>query len=512
MSKIGERLPSVATPKTKTEVTGPGTKGVSTQQWVDLLGGLIPAQGVTKTTPASTFAAQALGATTASHPAFGKEVLPSALGPLTDERMARCVTDAYREIFRGDRLPTGPERSKWMDFARKMRADNPKVTADEIRYAIQDQLRLERDGLHVHSKANTDRFIAEAVCWVTRCYEGEERGATDAEMKHWRAFAEDLMKKNPEMTPEALKYAIVDAVRAKVMGTDAITPENIDKYIQDAVKWVTRCYEDGKEREATPAEMKEWRAFAQQQMKENKDISPEDLRLAIVDTMREKMTGTGAATPMNIDKFIDDAVKWVSLCYEGKERRPTAAELGHWRDHARKLMKENPDMKPEELRLALNEAVRVKVTGMDNTGSANIDRFIHDAVKWVTLCYDGHERPATPEELRKWRAFANEKKKENKDISPEELRLAIQDAIRSEKMGTDGPPGENIERFIREAYAWLVQTHYGYVSDRPNGPTQRELTEWAKFARDKLKETPEMTSEDMRHYILDSLRTALANQ
>ncbi|AKQ63279.1 hypothetical protein A176_000191 [Myxococcus hansupus] len=478
---------------------------------MDLLGGLIPTQSVTKAAPASTFSAQAPGTTTASHPAFGKEILPSALGPLTDERMARCIVDAYKEIYRGDRLPNGPERSKWMDFARKMRAENPKVTADDIRYAIQDKLRLERDGLDAHSKENTDRFIRDAVSWVARCYEDKQHEATPAEMQHWRAFAEDLLKKNPKMTPEALKYAIIDAVRAKVMGTDSITQENIDKYIKDSVKWVTRCYE-GKEREATPAEMTEWRAFAQKQIKENKDISPEELRLAIADTMREKMTGTGAATPMNIDKFIDDAVKWVSLCYEGQERRPTAAELGHWRDFARKLQKENPDIKPEELRLAISEAVRVKVTGMDNTGSANIDRFIHDAVKWVTLCYDGKERAATPEELRKWRAFANEKKKENKDISPEELRLAIQDAIRSEKMGTDGPPGENVERFIREAYAWLVQTHYGYVSDQPNGPTQRELEAWAKFARDKLKETPEMSSEDLRHYILDSLRTALANQ
>ncbi|QDF00352.1 hypothetical protein [Myxococcus xanthus] len=508
MSKIGERLPFVSTSKTQTSPTG--KKDVSTQQWVDLLGSVLPTQSVTKAAPASTFAAQAPGTSGTPQPPFGKEILPSALGPLRDERLAACVDMAFREVFKGDRWPSGPERSKWLDFARELRNKNPEITAEEVRYAIQDKLRLERDGLDAHSPANTDKFISEALAWVSQCYDDKAPPPTEADMQHWRAFAADLMSKNPKTTPEELKYAIIDAVRAKVLGTDAVTPENIDKFIQDAVKWVTQCYED-KEREATPAELKEWRAFAQEQLKKDPEISPEHLKYAITDAMRAKMTGTGEATPLNIDKFIEDGVKWVTQCYEGQERKPTTEELAHWRDFARKHQKENPDITPEALKFAIQDAIRVKATGMDSTGSTHIDKFIQDAVKWVAFCYEGQERDATPEEMRRWRAFANEKKKENKDISPEELKYAIQDAMRSEKMGTDAPASNRIEDHIRAAYGWLMHINGAGPSQPSSEPTPNELHEWKKFAEKKLQETPEMTSEELRYYILDSLRTAIAN-
>lgn len=508
MPKIGERLPFVPTSTTQTRPTG--TKDVSTQQWVDLLGSITPPQSVTKAAPASAFSTQATGTPGAPQPPFGREILPSALGPLRDEHLAGAVDAAFRNIFQGERSLTGPERTKLLNFARELRNKNPKITFDEVRFALQDKLRLERDGLDAHSPANTHRFICEAIAWVNQCYDEKAPPPTEADMQHWRDFAADLMRKNPKTTPEELKYAIIDAVRAKVLGTDAVTPENTDKFIKDAVKWVTQCY-DGKEREATPEEMTEWRAFAQAQLKKNPDITPENLKYAITDAMRAKMTGTGEATPLNIDKFIKDGVKWVTQCYEGKERVPTDEEMKEWRAFAKKHQKANPDLTPEELKFAIQDAIRVKATGMNGTSSTHVDKFIEDAVKWVTFCYDGQEREATPEEMRRWRAFANEKKKENQDISPEDLKFAIQDAMRSEKMGTNGSTSGSIEDHIRSAYAWLIYINYAGSSQPPSEPTPNELRQWKAFAEKKLEELPDMTNEELRYYILDSIRTALGN-
>ncbi|WP_426755297.1 hypothetical protein [Myxococcus sp. Y35] len=512
MSKIGERLPSIATPKARTEAEGPGTKAVSTQQWVDLLGALIPSPGVTKASAASTFATRATAAVgDAQRAASAQEVLPSSLGLLRDERLARCIDEAFRDIFEGERWPSGPERSKWLGFAKELRAKDPKVTAEQVRSAIANELRLQRDGLDSHSAANTDRFIQDAVKWVSLCYEGRERDATPAEMNHWRDVAARLRREKPDLTPEQLKYAITDAVRAQMTGTDKATPENIDKFIEDAVKWVSLCYE-GQERAPTASELQHWRDFAKKHQKENPDLTPEQLKSAITDAIRAKMTGTDKATPENIDKFIEDAVKWVSLCYEGQERTPTASELRHWRDFAKKQLAEKPDMTPEQLKSAIGDAVRAQLTGMDNTGGANIDRFIQEAVQWVSLCYEGQERDATPAELRRWRELAAKKKAEKPDITPEELKYAITDAIRGEVTGTSAPAEQNIDRYIKEAFDWVFQVYRGVPEDTPREPTPRELHEWRQFARAKLNEKPEMTSEDLKYLLLESIRTALANQ
>ncbi len=510
MSKIGERRLPITPPKAQTESAG--TKGVSTQQWVDLLGALTPAKGVTSATASSTYATRASAVAPAMQQAASdKEILPSSLGPLREERMARCIDEAFREVFEGERWPSGSERARWLDFAKDLRSKDPKVTAEQVRSAIANELRLQRDGLDTHSAENTRRFIEDAVKWVSLCYEGQERNATAAELNHWRDFADTLRKEKPELTPEELKYAITDAIRAKMTGTDKAEPANIARFIDEAVKWVTFCYE-GQERGATPAELSHWNDFAKQQLEENPDMTPEQLKGAITDAIRAKLTGVDKAEPADIARFIDDAVKWVTLCYEGQERRATPAELSHWSDFAKKQLEENPDMTPEQLKGAITDAIRGRLTRMDHTGSDNVQHFIQEAVRWVSLCYEGQERAPTPAELRRWHDFAAKKKEENKDITAEELKAAITDAIRGEVTGTSAPAEQNIDRFIKEAYAWVFQVYRGVPEDTPRAPTPRELHEWQQFARAKLKETPEMSGEDLKYLLLDSIRTALANQ
>ncbi|WP_238540069.1 hypothetical protein [Corallococcus macrosporus] len=479
---------------------------------MDLLGTVIPAQGAAPVSAARYYNTESLGPSHAMQQvAHAKEVLPSLLGVLTDERMARCIDEAYREIFQGDRWPRGPERSHWLGFARELRAKDPKITAEQVRAAIANELRLERDGLDVATPENIDMYIREAIGWVSWCYEGTPRSATEEDMRLWRAFAAEKKRENPDIEPEDLKYAIIDAVRAKVTKMDSTAPENVDRFIKDAVKWVTLCYQ-GKKRCATPAEMTYWRAFAAEKLREDPKMSPETLKYAITDTLRAKMTGTDSTSPENIGRFIDDAVRWVSLCYEGRERHASPVELSYWRAFANAKLAENPKLSPEELRNAITDAVRAQAIGVETLSPADIDGYIMEAIGWGSLCYLGTSRAPTAEELERWRVFAAGKLKDDPEITSETLKYAIIDAVRNELTGMSKPAERNIDRFIREAYEFLFRAYRGMPADRPRQPTPRELHEWQQFARARLREEPKLSSEELNAYLLDSLRTALSNQ
>ncbi|WP_426754727.1 hypothetical protein [Myxococcus sp. Y35] len=507
MTRIGERLPSVAVSNASAVADVR-----SARAFVDLLGSVISAQGAAPVAAARYYATESLGPSTAvQQAAHAKEVLPSLLGVLTDERLARCIDEAYRETFQGDRWPRGPERSQWLGFARELRAKDPKITAEQVRSAIANELRLQRDGLDVATPENIDLYIREAISWVSWCYEGNARSATEDDMRQWRAFAAEKKRENPDIQPEDLKYAIIDAVRAKVTKMDSTSPENVDRFIEDAVKWVTLCYQ-GEERCATPAEMTYWRAFAAEKLREDPEMSPEALKYAITDTLRAKMTGTDSTSPENIDRFIDDAVRWVSLCYEGRERHASPAELAHWRAFANAELAENPKVAPEELRNAITDAIRAQALGVETLSPAHIDRYIMEAIGWVSLCYLGTSRAPTSEELQRWRAFAAEKLKDDPELTPETLKYAISDAVRNELTGMSKPAELNIDRFIREAYEFLFHAYRGMPADMSRQPTPREMHEWRQFARARLRAEPKLSSEELNSYLLDSLRTALSNQ
>jgi hypothetical protein len=512
MSKIGERSPSITTAKAKTEQAGSAPKTASAKQLSELFSSVLTTQSATKAAPASVYSAQATQTvTTAQATSATQEVLPSGLGPLRDERLNTCIDEAFRDTFQGERWAGGADRTKWMNFAKDLRAKNPKITAEQVRTAISKELRAQRDGVDAHSSANTDRFIQDAVKWNSGLYQGTERGPSASEMNEWRAFAAKKMAEKPDMSPSDLKNAINDAVRSKMLGTDSAAPANIDTFIQDAVKWNSSLYE-GKERSASASEMNQWRDFAAKKKAEKPDISPQDLKNAITDAIRAKMTGTDSASPANVDDFIQNAVKWNSGLYEGKERSASAGELQQWRDFAAKKKAEKPDISPSDLKNAINDAVRAKMTGTSDTSSGSVDRFIEDAVKWNSGLYEGKERSATPAELGQWRAFAAKKKAEKPDITPEQLKAAITDAIRGQMTGSSAPAGQNIEKTIKEAYAWVYSLYRGVPESTPRVPTPREMQEWQKFAQEKLKEKPDMTSADLKSLLLDSLRTALENQ
>ncbi|RKG91881.1 hypothetical protein [Corallococcus terminator] len=328
------------------------------------------------------------------------------------------------------------------------------------------------------------------------------------------AFATKLREKQPDITAADLREALVGELRKRRDGGGVVTPAKIQKYVEEAVSWTATCYEGGA-RSATPSEMAEWTAFANQQMKDNPETTPDQLSAAIMDAVRNKATGmsAGASGKVNVDKFIQDAVSWSSNVYQGGSRSATSAELQKWRAFADKTMADNPDMTSAQLQAAIQDAVRDEVTGVSSgSGGANLDKIINDAVSWAAKVYQGGERGATPAELTKWKEFANKKLADNPGMTPSQLSSAIQDAVRDDMRGVGGPAeSAPLERFVKDAFKWVFELYMNQPTDKPREPTAREIRDWSNYAKEQLKKNPDLTAEDLQSVIQDGLRRALGN-
>jgi hypothetical protein len=521
MLKVGQGPSVNSAPKPQpAQSKATPVKQVSAQQLSSMLGALksaaVPTPPVaSKVTAVS--ASPAMTAALAQPMAAPQEVLPVLLAPLPESKMYDCINQAFIQVFEGDKLPNRQERDSWMAFAVQCRADDPTISAEKLRSVIASELRKQRDGLDTITPDSIIKYIQDGVSWTSQCYEGTPRGASPAEVAEWSAFAQKKLAEKPDMTPEQLKYAIQDAIRAKMTGMTAGPSggPNIDKFINDAVSWVAQCYQGGP-RDATKGELDHWRAFAAQKQAEKPDMTPEQLKYAIQDAVRARATGmeVGANGRPDIDKFINDAVSWVAQCYQGAPRDATTNELNDWRQFAEQKLAEKPDMTPEQLKYAIQDAVRARATGMEvgANGKPDIDKFINDAVSWVATCYQGGPRDATPGELSRWRAFADQKLAEKPDMTPEQLKYAIQDAVRDEARGVGGPAGSaDLTRFITDAYQWVFELYRNQPANNPRKPTDREIREWTAYAKTQLANKPEMTAEDLKYLIQDGLRTALGN-
>ncbi len=85
--------------------------------------------------------------------------------------------------------------------------------------------------------------------------------------------------------------------------------------------------------------------------------------------------------------------------------------------------------------------------------------------------------------------------------------------MRAKATGTGGPASTaNVDRFIEEAYSWVLQVYRGQPATNPRKPTQRELEAWRRFAQEERGKRPDMTAQALRDLIMDSLRAALSNQ
>jgi hypothetical protein len=194
MSKIGQHLTSAPLLKQQPAQTSrTAVKQVSAQQLSAMFDTLAATAPRTQTAANKgthfTTVAPAMASLTASTPAT-MEVLPHLLGPLRDEKMDDCITQAFLRFFEGKRLPTAQERKDFMAFARKSREENPKLSAERLTSAIIDELRKKQSGLDTITSEGIDRFIKDAVKWVSQVYGGQAREATPAELDEWRAFAQ----------------------------------------------------------------------------------------------------------------------------------------------------------------------------------------------------------------------------------------------------------------------------------------------------------------------------------
>ncbi|WP_147443561.1 hypothetical protein [Corallococcus sicarius] len=524
MSKIGDGKPGVTAPKQQSKTETAAAKSGVARQLANLFGmvkssAAPAAKPVVATTVKQTMSAAPAAKVALAQPAaVTTEVLPSLLGPLRDDKMTECIDKAYNAVYQGTKVPSRAEHAELMDFAKKLRAENPEMTAVDLRESLVAELRKRRNGGDTVTPAKIQKFVEEAVSWTATCYEGASRTATPAEMSEWTAWANKTMAEHPEMTPDQLSSAIMDAVRNKATGVTSGSSGkvNVSKLIDEAVSWSSKVYGSG-ERAATPAEQQKWKAFADKWMEENPDFTPSELSSAIMDAVRDDMTGmsSGPGGKPNVEKFIKDAVSWAAKVYGGTERTATPAEIKKWTAFADKTMAEHPTYTASQLQAAIQDAVRDEVTGATSGpgGQPNFQKMIEEAVSWSSKVYGGGERAATPAEIKKWTDFAKAELAKKPTMTPSQLSAAIMDAVRADMRGVGGPAeSAPLDKFVKQAFAWVFELYMNQPADKPRQPTDREIREWSNYAKEQLKKNPDLTAEDLQSVIQDGLRRALENR
>jgi hypothetical protein len=207
------------------------------------------------------------------------DLLPPTNSPPTDERLARCINDAYQRVYKGTKFPTGPQRTAFQNMAVEMRAQGK--SAYEIELAIADKLYLEQQGLDNTSDATLNMLVDKAFQSVYG------RAPSSSERTEWMKKAKDLRAETtedgkPAKSAKEIGYALTDALQLNALGLDNTSDDTLNRLVNEAFAKVL----EGK-RPPTARERAAWFKFAQD-MAQNKK-SAKDIKYAIEDGLRTSL-------------------------------------------------------------------------------------------------------------------------------------------------------------------------------------------------------------------------------
>ncbi|PTL85397.1 hypothetical protein [Vitiosangium sp. GDMCC 1.1324] len=403
------------------------------------------------------------------------ELLPPSMNPVTDERLARCIDEAYRDMYQGKQFPTGQQRTELMNVARELRAQGR--NAEDIRYALRDKIRLKTEGLDKPNDATLNRLIDEAF---QRVYKGKHPPSASERNEMMDAARKMIADgKNGEF----IKYGLIDKVRIKSEGLDKTDDATLNRLINEAFQ---RIYE-GKH-PPSAAERNEMMQEARKMVADGQ--SAETIKYGLIDKVRVKSQGLDKTDDATLNRLINEAFQRI---YAGKHP-PSASERNEMMQEARKMVADGKNA--EFIKYGLIDKVRIKSEGLDKTDDATLNRLINEAFQRV---YEGKHPPSAAErnemmqEARKMVADSQ---------SAETIKYGLIDKVRIKSQGLDKTDDPTLNRLIDEAYRRVLE------GARP--PSSRERTEWLKVARQMAADGQK--AETIKYALADQLRIALDNR
>ena len=238
--------------------------------------GAAPTVAARALAPALTVAASSFDATRQMAPLSGV-LLPPAMSPPTDERLAKSINDAYTSVWEGKQFPSGAERTDLMNQAKELRAQGK--SALEIQYALAGKLRLAKNGLDKTDDATLNRLVGESFQYV---YDDPNHLPTGDERQKFMKVAQDLAAGGSSATE--IKFELRRQIRLGKDGLDKTDDPSLQKLVEDSFRYVL----ENQWRPPTGTESAEWLKLAQQLRTDGNSAT--DIRFELRRQMRTSLS------------------------------------------------------------------------------------------------------------------------------------------------------------------------------------------------------------------------------
>ena len=197
--------------------------------------------------------ATSFDATPRSVPTPNGELLPPALSPPTDERLTRAILDAYKLVYGTTKLPTGPERTEWLNKARQMR-DTDKLSANDIQNVIAGKLGEIAEGLD-NTRPDTLKGLIE---YEIKLAYGDGRTPSQADYAKWMPIAQKMA--DDKMSATDIKMALRTQIQTVANGLDRTDNDALKNLIEQEFRFSL----GNQWRMPTPREAQAWLKIAQE--------------------------------------------------------------------------------------------------------------------------------------------------------------------------------------------------------------------------------------------------------
>ncbi len=126
----------------------------------------------------------------------------------TDATLNRLIGQAYAGYYGAGQAPSAALRNELLAYARDLASGEDPKTAEQIKYALADKVRLKAEGLDDTTNDTLNRLITQAYKEVSggRLPSPQERAA-------WLAYARGLADGEKKMSAEQIKFALGDKIR-----------------------------------------------------------------------------------------------------------------------------------------------------------------------------------------------------------------------------------------------------------------------------------------------------------
>ncbi|MDY7231464.1 hypothetical protein [Hyalangium rubrum] len=301
----------------------------------------------------------------------------------SDAAINTMIDQNFKDAYGADRVPTGAERTKWLAYARQLRAEGH--GANHIKQMMLSGISQEKGGGNDTSDAGLNKMIDQNF----KAAYGDDKVPSASERQKWLNFARQLRAEGHGANH--INQMMLSGIGGDKGGVNDTSDTALNKMIDQNFK---AAYGDDKVPSAS--ERQKWLNFARQLRAEGHGANHiNQMMLSGIggDKGGGDSTGDTALNAM-IDQNFKDAY--------GADRVPTGAERAKWLAYARQLRAEGHGA--NHIKQMMSSGISGDKQGGNDTSDAAINKMIDENFK---ATYDANRVP-TGAERAKWLEYARQ--------------------------------------------------------------------------------------------------------